>query len=98
MLRGRASPTAEHNISGPWDEKNLIECEYTREEAGVELPELKKVADAKKLEEEIASSANELELLIDIVSNLNRILLPLVVEEDTQSTSSKPKPAGKKKK
>ena len=34
----------------------------------------------------------------DIVSNLNRILLPLVVEEDTQSTSSKPKPAGKKKK
>lgn len=33
----------------------------------------------------------------DIVSNLNRIVLPLVVAEESQSTSAKPKPAKKKK-
>jgi len=40
------------------------------DEATARIDTLEKVSDAKKLEEEIAASAGELEMLIDIVSNL----------------------------
>ena len=41
------------------------------EEQSGGISELTKVSDARKIEEEIASSAEELEMLIDIVSNLD---------------------------
>ncbi|MBN2711295.1 MAG: DNA repair ATPase, partial [Planctomycetes bacterium] len=55
---------------------------YNERVAAIEegIPALEKVADAKAVEEEVSSSGSELEMLIDIVSNLK-------IEDTTQRTT-----------
>ena len=50
-------------------------CESQHDQVG----QITKVTDAKQLEEDISASANELEMLIDIVSNLK-------IDDATQRT------------
>jgi len=52
------------------DPKALSPYDKRIDEQTARIDSLEKVADAKKLEENVSGSANELEMLIDIVSNL----------------------------
>ncbi|MBQ4818748.1 DNA repair ATPase [Aquimarina sp. MMG016] len=61
------------------DDKALLPYHARVEEKQVDLEKIKKVIDAKKLEEEVNQIAIDLEMLIDIVSNLQ-------IEDTSHST------------
>ncbi len=61
------------------DDKALLPYHARIEEKQTELDEIKKVIDAKKLEEEVNQIATDLEMLIDIVTNLQ-------IEDTSHST------------
>ena len=77
MFRGGASSSAKDKISGPREEKVLIEREHTREEAWVELAELEEVGgeagERAKAEDAVGVAAEEVGLLRVEVGRLNEL-------------------------
>ena len=60
-------------------ENSLTPYEERVQQQRQQIPEIKKVADAKELDEQLVSGSNELEMLIDVVSNLK-------IDDATQRT------------
>ena len=71
---------AERSVAFLLREDSLAPYQKTVQEQHDRIPALEKAADAKKLEEEISQSASELEMLIEIVSNLK-------IDDATQRTT-----------
>jgi DNA repair ATPase/ATPase family protein associated with various cellular activities (AAA) len=75
-----ADRLAERSVAFLLREDSLAPYQAAVQEQHDRIPGLEKAADAKKLEEEISQSASELEMLIEIVSNLK-------IDDATQRTT-----------